>query len=138
MDRRIPRGRAPFQRAAPRRAELPDRAGRRPAAGDDAMDRGREARKAEKRTQAGGAGARAGVSRTLFDRVWDAHVVRELADGVALLYVDLHLVHEVTSPQAFAGLKREKRMVRRPERTLATVDHNVPTGERSVPIADAV
>jgi len=55
------------------------------------------------------------VTRTLFDRIWDAHVVRELAGGVALLYVDLHLVHEVTSPQAFAGLKREKRTVRRPE-----------------------
>jgi len=78
------------------------------------------------------------VSRTLFDRIWDGHVVRELADGVALLYVDLHLVHEVTSPQAFAGLKREKRSVRRPERTLATVDHNVPTGDRSLPIADAI
>src|SRR5258708_17207411 len=78
------------------------------------------------------------MSRTLFDRVWDAHVVRDLADGVALLYVDLHLVHEVTSPQAFAGLKREKRSVRRPERTLATVDHTAPTGERSVPIADPV
>ncbi|HXO84826.1 MAG TPA: 3-isopropylmalate dehydratase large subunit [Gemmatimonadales bacterium] len=76
--------------------------------------------------------------RTLFDRVWDAHVVRELADGVALLYVDLHLVHEVTSPQAFAGLRREGRRVRRAERTLATVDHNVPTGDRSLPIADAV
>ena len=57
---------------------------------------------------------------------------------MALLYVDLHLVHEVTSPQAFAGLKSEKRTVRRPERTLATVDHNVPTGERSLPIADPV
>jgi len=78
------------------------------------------------------------VTRTLFDRVWDAHVVRELADGVALLYVDLHLVHEVTSPQAFAGLRREKRTVRRPELTLATVDHNVPTGDRSLPIADAI
>src|SRR3989475_2945496 len=76
--------------------------------------------------------------RTLFDRVWDAHVVRELADGVSLLYVDLHLVHEVTSPQAFAGLKRDKRTVRRPELTLATVDHNVPTGDRSLPIADVV
>jgi 3-isopropylmalate/(R)-2-methylmalate dehydratase large subunit len=76
--------------------------------------------------------------RTLFDRVWDAHVVRELADGVVLLYVDLHLVHEVTSPQAFAGLKNAKRTVRRPELTLATVDHNVPTGDRSVPIADAI
>jgi 3-isopropylmalate/(R)-2-methylmalate dehydratase large subunit len=78
------------------------------------------------------------MTRTLFDRVWDAHVVRELAGGVALLYVDLHLVHEVTSPQAFAGLKREKRAVRRPELTLATVDHNVPTGDRSLPIADPV
>src|SRR6266480_7232508 len=76
--------------------------------------------------------------QTLFDRIWSAHVVQELADGVALLYVDLHLVHEVTSPQAFAGLKREKRTVRRPERTLATVDHNVPTGERSIPIADPI
>jgi 3-isopropylmalate/(R)-2-methylmalate dehydratase large subunit len=78
------------------------------------------------------------VSRTLFDRIWDGHVVRELAGGVALLYVDLHLVHEVTSPQAFAGLKREKRAVRRPELTLATVDHNVPTGDRSLPIADVI
>ncbi len=80
------------------------------------------------------------MTRTLFDRVWDAHIVRELADGggVSLLYVDLHLVHEVTSPQAFAGLKRERRTVRRPELTLATVDHNVPTGDRSLPIADAV
>ena len=78
------------------------------------------------------------MTRTLFDRVWDAHVVRDLADGVSLLYVDLHLVHEVTSPQAFAGLKREQRTVRRPELTLATVDHNVPTGDRSLPIADAI
>ena len=78
------------------------------------------------------------MSRTLFDRVWDAHVVRELADGVSLLYVDLHLIHEVTSPQAFTGLKREQRTVRRPELTLATVDHNVPTGDRSLPIADAI
>jgi 3-isopropylmalate/(R)-2-methylmalate dehydratase large subunit len=76
--------------------------------------------------------------KTLFDRVWDAHVVRELADNVALLYVDLHLVHEVTSPQAFAGLKRENRTVRRPELTLATVDHNVPTGDRSLPITDEI
>ena len=78
------------------------------------------------------------MTRTLFDRVWDAHVVQELADGVALLYVDLHLVHEVTSPQAFAGLRREGRTVRRPERTLATVDHNVPTSDRSLPIADPI
>ena len=75
---------------------------------------------------------------TLFDRVWAGHVVKELADGVALIYVDLHLVHEVTSPQAFAGLRREGRRVRRPERTLATVDHNVSTGDRSLPITDPV
>ena len=78
------------------------------------------------------------TARTLFDRIWDAHVVHELAGGAALLYVDLHLVHEVTSPQAFEGLRRAGRSVRRPERTLATVDHNVPTGERSLPIGDPV
>jgi 3-isopropylmalate/(R)-2-methylmalate dehydratase large subunit len=78
------------------------------------------------------------TARTLFDRVWDAHVVHQLADGVALLYVDLHLVHEVTSPQAFAGLRHAGRRVRRPERTLATVDHNVPTGDRALPIADGL
>src|SRR6266498_4628319 len=76
--------------------------------------------------------------RTLFEKVWEAHVVRQVTDDIALLYVDLHLVHEVTSPQAFAGLKREKRTVRRPELTLATVDHNVPTGDRSLPIADEI
>ena len=78
------------------------------------------------------------MTTTLFDRVWDAHVVQELAHGVALLYVDLHLIHEVTSPQAFEGLRRARRTVRRPERTLATVDHNVPTGERSLTIADPI
>ena len=78
------------------------------------------------------------MTQTLFDRVWKEHVVQELADGVSLVYVDLQLVHEVTSPQAFAGLRREGRKVRRPERTLATVDHNVPTGDRALPITDAV
>jgi 3-isopropylmalate/(R)-2-methylmalate dehydratase large subunit len=78
------------------------------------------------------------MSQTLFDRVWKGHVVRQLTDDVALLYVDLHLVHEVTSPQAFAGLQREGRKVRRPERTLATVDHSIPTGDRSGPISDPV
>jgi len=78
------------------------------------------------------------VTKTLFERVWASHVVKQLTDDVALLYVDLHLIHEVTSPQAFAGLKREGRAVRRPERTLATVDHSIPTGDRSLPIADAV
>jgi 3-isopropylmalate/(R)-2-methylmalate dehydratase large subunit len=76
--------------------------------------------------------------RTLFDKVWDAHVVHEDASGPALLYVDLHLVHEVTSPQAFEGLRLAGRSVRRPDLTLATVDHNVPTGDRRLPIADRV
>ena len=78
------------------------------------------------------------MSKTLFDRVWETHVVRQLTDDVALLYVDLHLIHEVTSPQAFTGLKRAGRAVRRPERTLATVDHSIPTGDRSGPISDQV
>jgi 3-isopropylmalate/(R)-2-methylmalate dehydratase large subunit len=76
--------------------------------------------------------------RTLFEKVWEAHVVHQPADGPALLYVDLHLVHEVTSPQAFEGLRLAGRQLRRPERTLATVDHNVPTGDRSLPIADPI
>jgi 3-isopropylmalate/(R)-2-methylmalate dehydratase large subunit len=76
-------------------------------------------------------------SRTLLDKVWDAHVVRELEDGRALLYIDRHLVHEVTSPQAFEGLRLAGRKVRRPDLTFATVDHNVPTSSnRHLPIAD--
>src|SRR5437870_11956864 len=74
--------------------------------------------------------------RTLFDKVWDAHVVHEFPEGPALLYVDLHLVHEVTSPQAFEGLRRAGRRVRQPALTVATVDHNGPTGERRAPIPD--
>ena len=66
-------------------------------------------------------------SRTLYDKLWDEHVVRTDARGNALLYIDLHLVHEVTSPQAFEGLRRAGRSVRVPERTLAVPDHNVPT-----------
>jgi 3-isopropylmalate/(R)-2-methylmalate dehydratase large subunit len=81
---------------------------------------------------------------TLFDKVWDAHVVTTRFAGTrddggpALLYVDLHLVHEVTSPQAFEGLRLAGRSVRRPDLTLATVDHNVSTGDRRLPIADEV
>ena len=77
-----------------------------------------------------------GMPRTLFEKVWDAHVVTQVPGGPALLYVDLHLVHEVTSPQAFEGLRLAGRRVRRPELTVATVDHNVPTGDRRLPIAD--
>src|SRR5438094_7754135 len=76
--------------------------------------------------------------RTLFDKVWATHVVHGLPDGPELLYVDLHLVHEVTSPQAFEGLRLAGRKVRRPELTLATVDHNVPTTDREGPIADPI
>ena len=76
------------------------------------------------------------MSRTLLDKVWDAHVVRELEDGRSLLYIDCHLVHEVTSPQAFEGLRLAGRTVRRPDLTFATVDHNVPTSARHLPIAD--
>ena len=75
---------------------------------------------------------------TLFDKLWDAHVVREAAGEPALLYIDLHLVHEVTSPQAFEGLRAEGRRLRRPDLTVATVDHNVPTTDRRLPIADPV
>jgi 3-isopropylmalate/(R)-2-methylmalate dehydratase large subunit len=77
--------------------------------------------------------------RTLFDKLWDAHVVAGGVGGEpALLYVDLHLVHEVTSPQAFEGLRLAGRRVRRPDLTVATVDHNVSTGDRRLPIADQV
>jgi 3-isopropylmalate/(R)-2-methylmalate dehydratase large subunit len=69
---------------------------------------------------------------TLFDKVWNAHVVAELPGGGALLYIDRHLVHEVTSPQAFDGLREHGRAVRRPDLTFATVDHNVPTDGREI------
>ena len=64
--------------------------------------------------------------KTLYDKIWDAHVVGE-SDGETILYIDLHLIHEVTSPQAFAGLRANHRKVRRPDRTLAVADHNIPT-----------
>ena len=76
--------------------------------------------------------------QTLFDKLWQAHVVREAEGEPALLYIDLHLIHEVTSPQAFDGLRQAGRTVRRPDLTFGTVDHNVPTTDRSLPIADAV
>ena len=75
---------------------------------------------------------------TLFDKLWHAHVVREARGEPTLLYIDLHLIHEVTSPQAFEGLRQAGRKVRRPNLTFGTVDHNVPTTDRSLPIADAV
>ncbi|MEM9455091.1 MAG: 3-isopropylmalate dehydratase large subunit [Myxococcota bacterium] len=76
--------------------------------------------------------------RTLLDKVWDAHVVAIEPDGPSILYIDLHLVHEVTSPQAFAGLTARGLKVRRPDRTVATVDHSVPTSTASRPTPAAL
>src|SRR5437870_5568627 len=80
------------------------------------------------------------MPKTLFEKIWDAHVVREEPGQPALLYIDLHLVHEVTSPQAFDGLRMAGRSVRRPDLTLATADHNVPTtvGRATAAIEDEV
>ena len=74
--------------------------------------------------------------RTLFDKIWDAHVVEQLPDGTCLLYIDRHLVHEVTSPQAFEGLRAAGRPVRRPDATIAVADHNIPTSDRRRGIAE--
>src|ERR671921_1793262 len=76
--------------------------------------------------------------KTLVEKVWDEHVVRSGEGEPDLLYVDLPLVHEVTAPQAFDGLRLAGRRVRRPDLTVATVDHNVPTGDRRLPIADEI
>src|SRR5258708_8221305 len=78
------------------------------------------------------------MSRTLFHKIWDEHVVSTPSGQPPLLYVDLHLVHEVTSPQAFEGLRVAGRKVREPQRTIATVDHNVPTEPRGTPILDPI
>ncbi len=76
------------------------------------------------------------MPKTLYDKIWDDHLVHQQSDGTTLIYVDRHLVHEVTSPQAFEGLRIQKRKVRRPELTLAVPDHNVPTTDRSKGILD--
>src|ERR1700693_2205453 len=75
--------------------------------------------------------------RTLFDKIWDSHVVERLPDGTCILYIDRHLVHEVTSPQAFEGLRLAGRPVRRPDATIAVADHNIPTSDRRSGIAEA-
>ncbi len=75
-------------------------------------------------------------ARTLYDKIWDDHVVEVQPDGTTLLYIDRHLVHEVTSPQAFEGLRMSGRKVRAPEKTLVVVDHNIPTTDRNAPIED--
>lgn len=82
--------------------------------------------------RAHGVVAAAAGPRTLFDKIWDDHVVDCQADGTCLIYIDRHLVHEVTSPQAFEGLRTAGRAVRQPGNTLATADHNVPTSDRSM------
>ena len=74
--------------------------------------------------------------RTLFDKIWESHVVDKQADGTCLLYIDRHLVHEVTSPQAFEGLRKSKRQVRKPKQTFAVADHNVPTTNRTKGISN--
>ena len=79
------------------------------------------------------------MPKTLFQKIWEAHVVAEQpAEGPAILYIDLHLVHEVTSPQAFTGLRQRGLKVRRPDKTLATMDHSIPTTPIDVPIVDAM
>ena len=78
------------------------------------------------------------AARTLSDKIWDGHVVHEGDGDPDLLYIDLHLVHEVTSPQAFEGLRMTGRTVRRPDLTVATEDHNVPTADIDQPIADPI
>ena len=108
-------------RIAERRDDRPAR-GRRPRSRRDESEEGRSMTGA----------------RTLFQKIWDAHLVDEQPDGTCLLYIDRHLVHEVTSPQAFEGLRLTGRKVRRPDATLAVPDHNVPTSDRSQPIADEI
>ncbi|MFN3485650.1 MAG: aconitase family protein, partial [Planctomycetota bacterium] len=76
------------------------------------------------------------MPKTLFEKIWDEHVVLTEPDCPSVLYIDLHLVHEVTSPQAFEGLRRRGLKVRRPDRTVATVDHIMPTHDRSLGITD--
>ena len=78
------------------------------------------------------------MPKTMFDKIWDNHIVHEEPGKPTILYVDLHLVHEVTSAQAFEGLRLSGRSIRRPDLTVGTVDHNVPTTDRSVPIADDI
>ena len=70
------------------------------------------------------------MSKTLFEKIWDSHVVAQEPGSPAVLYIDLHLVHEVTSPQAFTGLRERGLRVRRPDKTVATVDHSIPTHDR--------
>ena len=76
------------------------------------------------------------ATKTLFDKIWDAHIVEEIADGPQVIYIDRHLIHEVTSPQAFSGIEKRGVPLFRPQQTIATADHNVPTKNQHLPIED--
>ena len=78
------------------------------------------------------------MPRTIIEKLWDSHVVHEQPGAPTLLFIDLHLVHEVTSPQAFQGLRERGLKVRRPDLTIATADHSIPTTDRSLPIVDKI
>ena len=78
------------------------------------------------------------MSKTIFDKVWEKHIVDKIPNGPSILYIDKHLIHEVTSPQAFAGLNKKNLKVLRPEKTIATADHNVPTIDQHLPIREAL
>lgn len=78
------------------------------------------------------------AQKTLFDKIWDTHIVSQQAGAPTILYIDLHLVHEVTSPQAFTGLRQKGLRVRRPDRTLATMDHSTPTQDLHLPLVDSM
>jgi len=77
-------------------------------------------------------------AKTMYDKIWEQHVVREMPDGLTIIYIDAHLVHEVTSPQAFEGLRAAGRKLRRPDLIYATMDHNIPTTDWSLPMADEI
>jgi 3-isopropylmalate/(R)-2-methylmalate dehydratase large subunit len=79
-----------------------------------------------------------GNLKTLSQKVWDSHVVHEEPGAPSLIYIDLHLVHEVTSPQAFSGLRARGLKVRRPDLTIATTDHSIPTHDRALPVLDTI
>lgn len=76
------------------------------------------------------------MSKTLFQKIWDKHLVKSIPEGPDVIYIDKHLIHEVTSPQAFAGIEKRGLKLLRPEKTIATADHNVPTIDQHLPIRD--
>jgi 3-isopropylmalate/(R)-2-methylmalate dehydratase large subunit len=76
------------------------------------------------------------MGNTLFGKIWDKHVVKQIQDGPSVLYIDKHFIHEVTSPQAFTGIEKRGASIFRPAQIVATADHNVPTMDQHLPIAD--